>query len=196
MFESEVELLDDGQIRKYSIHRDMDRLSYAEVIELWQRDETFRTFFIALLSDAPFSAFRWETPPVTLDTTDQDFEFVLLDSPWLAGFTEQTAFAREFASADPDLDVITFPNLGNDALLVVPCERGLISAYCHIAAFTREAPEKQNHSLWMEVGKGMEGELGDEPVWLSTAGGGVDWVHVRLDSWPKYYGYQPYKEAL
>ncbi|MGI9175867.1 MAG: DUF6940 family protein [Rhodothermales bacterium] len=24
-------------------------------------------------------------------------------------------------------------------------------------------------------------------MWLSTAGGGVSWLHVRLDSRPKYY---------
>ena len=30
------------------------------------------------------------------------------------------------------------------------------------------------------------------PVWLSTAGHGVAWLHVRLDSQPKYYRYRPY----
>lgn len=196
MFESEVELLDEGRIQKYSIRRDANRLNYDEVIDLWQRDEAFRAFFIDLLSDALFSAFRWETPPVTMETIGREFEFVLLDSPGLAGYTDQTAFGREFASADPDLDVITFPNLGKDALLVVPCERGPASAYGHIAAFTREAPKEQNHALWIEVGRRMEEELGDQPVWLSTAGGGIYWIHVRLDSRPKYYGYQPYKEAV
>ena len=31
------------------------------------------------------------------------------------------------------------------------------------------------------------------PVWVSTAGAGVSWLHVRLDDRPKYYGYQPYR---
>jgi hypothetical protein len=34
-----------------------------------------------------------------------------------------------------------------------------------------------------------------KPVWLSTAGAGVSWLHVRLDDRPKYYGYRPYQEA-
>ncbi len=37
--------------------------------------------------------------------------------------------------------------------------------------------------------------IGHTPLWLSTAGGGVAWLHVRLDSRPKYYGYSPYKTA-
>jgi len=31
------------------------------------------------------------------------------------------------------------------------------------------------------------------PTWLSTAGGGVAWLHVRLDTRPKYYRYNPYR---
>jgi hypothetical protein len=31
------------------------------------------------------------------------------------------------------------------------------------------------------------------PEWLSTAGAGVSWLHVRLDDRPKYYGYAPYR---
>ena len=35
--------------------------------------------------------------------------------------------------------------------------------------------------------------IGDEVKWLSTAGMGVYWLHVRVDSRPKYYRYQGYK---
>jgi hypothetical protein len=36
-------------------------------------------------------------------------------------------------------------------------------------------------------------QLGTAPVWVSTAGMGVSWLHVRLDNRPKYYGYKPYR---
>jgi hypothetical protein len=32
-------------------------------------------------------------------------------------------------------------------------------------------------------------------LWLSTAGMGVSWLHVRLDSSLKYYGYKPFKQT-
>ena len=38
--------------------------------------------------------------------------------------------------------------------------------------------------------------LGTAPVWLSTAGAGVSWLHVRLGDRPKYYGHAPYRQAI
>ncbi|MFO1021395.1 MAG: hypothetical protein U0903_11970 [Planctomycetales bacterium] len=32
-----------------------------------------------------------------------------------------------------------------------------------------------------------------KPVWLSTAGAGVPWLHVHLDDQPKYYSHAPYR---
>jgi hypothetical protein len=59
-----------------------------------------------------------------------------------------------------------------------------------------QAPEPQKHALWMLVGVAMQRRLNNRPVWLSTAGAGVSWLHVRLDDRPKYYGYRPYRETL
>ena len=33
---------------------------------------------------------------------------------------------------------------------------------------------------------------GGTPVWMSTSGAGVSWLHIRLDSRPKYYQYRPF----
>jgi hypothetical protein len=76
----------------------------------------------------------------------------------------------------------------------VPCPLGNDSAYGHLAAFVRLAPEDQRHALWQSVGNAMVLRLGTRPVWLSTAGAGVSWLHVRLDDRPKYYGFGSYKQ--
>jgi hypothetical protein len=170
------------------------RVTYSEVLHLWQHDPAFRSFFIALLADAPFSAFRWETPPITAATATRPFEFVLLDSPGLANNPNAAAFAEYFDAADEE-GLVEFANLGKDAILVVLCPLGPPSAYGHIAAFVRQAPESQRHALWALVGAAMQRRLGDKPVWLSTAGAGVSWLHVRLDDRPKYYGHGPYRAA-
>ena len=39
--------------------------TYADVLTGWQDDANFRSFFNDLLADCPYSAFRWEMPPVT-----------------------------------------------------------------------------------------------------------------------------------
>jgi hypothetical protein len=117
-----------------------------------------------------------------------------LDSPGLARKPDREAFAGYFGRAAAEESVVSFPNLGKDAILVVPCPRGPVSAYGHLAAFVRTAPEPQKHALWELVGRVMQQHLGTAPVWLSTAGAGVPWLHVRLDDQPKYYGYAPYRD--
>jgi hypothetical protein len=59
----------------------------------------------------------------------------------------------------------------------------------------RTAPGAQKHALWRAVGEAMQRRISQKPVWLSTAGMGVAWLHVRLDDRPKYYGYMPYRNA-
>jgi hypothetical protein len=195
MWSARNEQLEDGRALKFYVDLESSPISFSEILSRWQNDPGFRTFFTTLLADAPFSAFRWETPPITAATAHRPFEFVLLNSPGLATKPDADAFAEYFPRASGKESVVSFPNLGNDAILVVPCPRGRMSAYGHLAAFVREAPESQKHSLWELVGRVVEKKLGPTAVWLSTAGAGVSWLHVRLDNRPKYYGYGPYRSV-
>ncbi len=130
---------------------------------------------------------------MTAATISRPFEFVLLDSPGLARRPDAEAFAEHFRAGEAG--VVTFANLGGDAILVVPCPVAEPSAYGHLAAFVRGAPEPQQHALWRSVDEAMARRIGTKPVWLSTAGAGVSWLHVRLDDRPKYYGYGPYRQG-
>lgn len=196
MWRSETTSLQDGRVRKIAVTKDGERLRYSNAIQLWQKDESFRSFFMSILNDAPFGAYRWETPPITSATAGQEFEFVLVDSPGLERTVDQTAFAKYFDAAREGEMIVAFSNLGKDAYLVVPCPCGPTSAYGHLASFTREAPESQQHEIWQTVGRSMQQQqLGTKPIWLSTAGMGVSWLHIRLDSRPKYYSFRPYAEA-
>lgn len=171
-------------------------LSFQKVAALWQEDAAFRAFFNDLLAAAPYRAFRWETPPVRQATWSQDFEFVLLDSPSLEREAERDVFAQHFT---PDVHgVAVFENLGGDATLIVPnplandvCPT---SGHSHLAVFVRNAPAPQRDNLWRCVGETLIEKLGPKPIWLSTAGAGVAWLHVRFDSRPKYYGHRPFAE--
>jgi hypothetical protein len=194
MWTPRSEQLNGGRVIKVNIDIDASPVSYVEVLHRWQNDADFRSLFIRLLADSPFSAFRWETPPITTMAANRPFEFVLLDSPGLAGSPEPVAFAEHFRDA-AEGGVVEFANLGKDAILVVPCPCGPVSAYGHIGALVRNAPEPHRHALWRLVGTAMQRRLGARSVWLSTAGAGVSWLHVRLDDRPKYYGYAPYRQA-
>jgi uncharacterized protein DUF6940 len=102
---------------------------------------------------------------------------------------EPEAFAEHFRR---DQNVASFGNLGRDAVLVAPCPGGPGSNFSHLASFNRTAPVAQQDALWQAVGEAMTKRIGRRPVWLSTAGLGVGWLHVRLDDRPKYYRHLPY----
>ena len=194
MYSSDIKQLDEGRVLHFRLRCDGEPLSWSDVMDGWQNDQSFRRFLMSILVDAPFPAYFWETPPVTRATIDREFEFVLVDSRQLAGVrTDQQAFANHFASAQPGTSVITFSNFGGDATLVVPCPCGPLSAYSQVSTFARQAPDDQQHQLWTLVGATLERQLGAQPVWLSTSGLGVYWLHIRLDSAPKYYTHEPYR---
>jgi hypothetical protein len=187
MWTARSEQLVDLRGLRFAIDLDSRPATLAEVLRGWQNDGGFRSLFNALLADAPYTAFRWETPAAMA----RPFEFVLLDSSDLERRPDSTAFAEHFQGADAEVTV--FPNVGGDAIMVVPCPLAEPEAYGHLAAFVRLAPEQQRHALWRTVSETMMRRIGAKPVWLSTAGAGVSWLHVRLDDWPKYYGFGPYK---
>jgi hypothetical protein len=192
MWDFKVDQLDDHEVQKYELLHGSEPVLYSQVLILWKTDPSFREFFVALLTSSPYSAYRWETPALTKATQGQSFQFVLLDCPGLARRRDPNAVAEQFETAEGK-DVLTFSNLGGDAVMVVPCPVGPASAYGHLASFVRQAPRQQVDHLWQQVGEQMQERLSDKPVWLSTAGMGVAWLHVRLDSRPKYYGYEPFR---
>ena len=194
-FEAKSTVLDSGHVLQCKLTRDERPLHWSDVIKLWQTDRSFRTFFVSLLADAPFPAYFWEAPPVTTGNSNQQFEFVLVDSAQLAGVrANPRAFADHFAAAEPESLVVEFPNLGGDAILVAPCPVEPANVYSQISTFSREAPGDQQHELWRCVGAALERRLGDRPVWLNTSGLGVYWLHIRLDDVPKYYTFAPYRD--
>lgn len=158
-----------------------------------------------------FSAVFWECHPVTansLETTP--IEFVLLDAPALATRANDiSAFQEQFQRIEHSSihGVISFANLGKDAVLVVPApseDAGARPGYphymTHMASFHDGASESHDYNLWKTIGSTFLDVLRQEPdknkkFWLSTSGLGVSWLHIRIDTKPKYYNYVEYKVA-
>lgn len=192
MYQSRL-LQSDHTTRKHSLYVEDRPLTYAHFLRLAHVDDSFRDFFIALLFDAPFAAFRWETPPITAATLQRPFEFVLLDCPDLERTPDSTSFASHFDTVKDEDAVVAFASLGGDAHLVVPAPVAGFSAYAHLASFLRDGPPRQKHALLTTMAATVEARLSGKRLWLSTAGLGVPWLHVRIDARPKYYGYGPYR---
>ena len=179
---------------KYRISGDDSNLSFRRFFELLGSSEDFADWYSGTLVAFEATAFYWEFPPLTNSIIDDDSEFVLIDAPLLARLPPEPApFASQFEKRSGD-DVVVFPNLGGDAVLIAPCPRGPTDAYPHLAAFLRQGEKDQIRKLWQVAAETLLDRLNDTPVWLSTAGIGVAWLHLRLDSRPKYYRHRPYAE--
>ncbi len=181
-----------GHILETSIRDGGEAASYGKVVDGWRGDDdAFRLFFIDLLKACPFNCFRFEAPPVTRSTIGRPFDFVLVASPEIDVPADPRDFQEHFDDCADD--VLVFDNLGGDATMIVPRPRDGAPGYSHIAGFTRHAPMAQQLRLWKTVGATLHAAMGDRPLWLNTAGGGVPWLHVRIDTRPKYYVFEPYR---
>lgn len=178
---------------EYNIRSGSRDLSFREVIQLWRTSGTFRDFYLALLVNVTFSAIFWETPAMTRATLDQRYRFVCVHAPSLARISEDRyTFSEHFQRGTPG-GVVTFGNLGGDSKLIapVPAEG---RDFAHLASFVRSAEREQAHELLRSMAVEVERTLDDRPLWLSTSGLGVFYLHIRLDRRPKYYTYAPYRE--
>lgn len=183
------------RVRQSRVFRAASPLTCGEVIAAWQDDGAFCTWFNQSLAEVPFAAFRWETPPLITTNLNRPFEYVVIDSPSLVTRPDRESFAGQFRRASAGQTVVTFANLGKDATLVAPCPVAGDECYAHLGDFVRDAPEAQRSELWQRVGEALAARVNEQPVWLSTAGAGVAWLHVRLDDRPKYYHHGPYREG-
>ncbi len=172
-------------------------LSYRDLINLWKNNEAFCLFFIDILKQSDHQAYRFETPALNDASLDLAFEFVLLASPELIKPADPIAFQKQFENLDCSKGIVSFTNLSKDSLLTVPVYQSLtesvIPSYSHLADFTRHAQSELQTMLWQQVARNLEElDLSLGPYWLSTAGAGVPWLHVRIDKKPKYYHYNAY----
>lgn len=190
------EIKSQFQVSKHTLHFQITAnealLCYAEVIDLWQNSASFRHFFNIILVDALFPAFFWEVAPINNQQLEKPFEFVLVNNNILPKIVaDPQAFQAYF---NTDEMVVDFWNLGKDAHLIVPTPIAEASCYPHLAQFVRHAPVEQIDAFWQRVGEVYAASLNEQPLWLSTAGLGVSWLHLRVDSRPKYYRYGAYKK--
>ncbi len=168
-------------------------LSFAQVVRHWGTDASFRVFWSECLREVPFDAYCWECPPATMESFSRPFECVFVSSPSLDRMPpDPEPFSEYFRT---DREVVTFESLGKDALLVAPCPAGPGSNFSHLASFVATASEVRQGALWSATAEALESRISTTPIWLSTAGGGVAWLHVRLDSRPKYYRHSSYRHV-
>ena len=188
-----IRTIETKSIIKTKIRNTNRDLKTTEAFQLLSASESFRSFFTATLVANSFEAFYWEVPPVSITSLAHPFEFVQTNAPPLLGISaDPNPFSNQFKGSHLPM-VLSFENLGGDALLIVPTPMSDKSCYGHLASFLRAAPFSQVQSFWKITADSIATRIAPAPIWLSTAGLGVAWLHLRIDSRPKYFRYEPYK---
>lgn len=190
--------LSDKKIAYHLINSAKQDVSFERMLTLLQSNPKVRESLMSTLRTSPFEAYFMECPGINRNTiSTKRFEFVLIDAPQLANRKPNHKDFDDYLKNDKKHHVAHFDNIGKDAHLVSPCPiAGKDKNYLSLASFSRTAPLEQQHHLWMTVAEQAENIIrnkGNAGTWLSTSGLGVPWLHVRLDSIPKYYHHQDYK---
>jgi len=168
-------------------------MSFESLFRSMADDVGFVSWYTELLAGSNLVSFFWEHPPLLQKNLADPAEFMLIDAPTLTGLrADQETFRDHFASAGSDATVV-FESLGGDATLIAPCAIAGTQNCVHLASFVRAAPADLICAFWQTLGQTVLNSLGDRPLWLSTSGLGVSWLHARLDSEPRYYQHVPYK---
>lgn len=191
--------INDNEIRCRLMDHKNQPVSYQRFLEALQSDPAFVDHWIDTLKACPFPHIYWECIVVNQSRLPhQHFECV---------FTRATALGA-ISKADPssfkahlqkDQKATSFFNLSQDTLLVCPNTGSNQAEHFHsLASFTRHAPKAQQHVFWRTVAEKAQQriqKMGQAPIWLSTHGTGVPWLHVRIASRPKYYHHKAYTSA-
>lgn len=188
-----IDELEDQRVYRCRAQHENAPLSIAQFLEALE-EESIAQSLRDLLNGLPLQAYFWELPALRKQTVGRPLEFVVTRSENLAGTrADWSDFREPLARAARHSDIAVFENLGGDALLVVPDPVSGDEPWAHLAAFARHAPDAIWGALFRETARAVTQRLSERPLWLSTSGTGVPWLHVRLDSRPKYYVYAPYR---
>jgi hypothetical protein len=182
----------NGNVQKFRISKSGCELGNRQVLDLWESDNEFAEFYSAIFKKCGFGSYTWETPPISTSTLDQIFEFVILNAPKSSSTPDVDTFSEFFDRNANHHGIVSFLNLGHDAMLVVPSPLRDGANYSGLAEFFYEAPLDQQRALWKVTAHQIKLRLSEKNIWVSVVSGGISWLHVRLDSSPKYYSYMPY----
>ena len=94
---------------------------------------------------------------------------------------------QEYITKSQNRYVVSFPNLNNDTMLVIPMPiHG--KNYATLKDFIDNAPIKQQQEFWKHVAMISKKIINKiDKVWISVHGMGVHYTHVRISTKPKYY---------
>jgi hypothetical protein len=133
-------------------------------------------------------SYFFECAPIT-SSLDSNFVFVITfsdDLNWIAPNSGQ--YSEYLKNSKKDSDFVSFPNLGQTGILVIPKDTG--RNYSDLRNFIINGGnfQKMFEFIKKEIKKCFD-ERNFKKIYLSTHGHGVPWLHFRIFQEPKYYSF-------
>jgi len=177
---------------------DRKAVTFRDLITLLQSDDDFLHLYMQIFSNLNYTypGYYWECKPTKKDNLDDPFECIIVFDDSFKKLKTDVATYKEYYKTEDE--AISFWNLSKNCMLICPnLLSDEIEQYTHLGSFMSGNLESQKEALWRLAAKEFESILeGGKRVWFSVAGKGVYYLHLRLDYWPKYYKYKPYKEEF
>lgn len=130
--------------------------------------------------------FLWRTSVIN-NKINKKYKEEFLEDIRLESHTRQDLLTYKEHFKKNNKYAIAFPNLSKDTMLVVPQPRKG-KQFTNLYYFMKNASIVQQKELWKLVVKQIRKMLEKhENIWVSSQGLGVDYIHIRICSFPKYY---------
>lgn len=144
--------------------------------------------------------FFFETSPIS-KTTHQGFEITdgclygenFIESSRLNSQNEDSSSFDEYLFNPKTKYSTSFYNLSKTSMLIIPTKVDG-GEFTSLKLFIDSASNDQQKALWCMVAEEAEKmlEMYDK-IWISTHGLGVPYLHIRIDTVPKYYQTKRFK---
>ena len=191
-FNIEIKGQNENTVR-FRLKNGEQNLSFEDVFELWASNPKFVEFYKYELIKLNYEAFYWEHPAIKKEFLKKKYECILQRSRPLENLPINESAFKDYIHLNEQ--AADFMNLGKNARLVVPTKKTDKEIYNHMSKFIRLAEQEQIIEVFKRVGNSILEEIESKKlIWLNTAGLGVIWLHIRMDTRPKYYKTARYKE--
>ena len=155
--------------------------TWMEVLQRWEKGD---------IPSIPFpisKPFIWRTSCLTKGLSEF-YREELIEDRRLKGLKQNyEPFIEKFDLTSKKKHCVAKPNLGKDSILVVPTlEKS--KEFTNLFFFIKNASLEKQKAFWKQVAKEVKKRLKThDRIWVNSPNLGVHYLHVRIDTKPKYY---------
>lgn len=155
--------------------------TWNEVLQRWEKGD---------IPSIPYpinKPFIWRASSVSKDLKEFYREEFLEDKRLKGLKQNYKPFKDTFDLTNKKKHCVAKPNLGKDSILVVPTLENS-KEFTNLFFFMKNASLEKQKALWKKVAKEVKKMLKKyDRVWVNSSNLGIHYLHVRIDTKPKYY---------